>query len=316
MGADGDIHGVILLLQILNENVLSDGGIADGLEARLLEALNLVIQYLSRQTVGRDAVAQHAAQLLTLLIHRHIVAHDTEIVGRTEAGGTAADHGDLLAGGLHACRRRHLALMLHGKALQTPDIHGIVHHGSAAAHLTGMLADETADRRQGIILPDELHRIMISALMHQGNVARNVHVGRTLEHTGHRLVLLRPAAAVLNVLHIIVPEALHALQHHPGCLRADGTVCGIINAGRRLLDGLQCAHVRTAVHHPLNEPLQLGQTHPAGHTFAAGLGMAEMQKGLRQIHGAESRLGSLNPPLQILVKLFHSLLGIVLRVNT
>ena len=44
--------------------------------------------------------------------------------------------------------------------------------------------------------------------------------------------------------------------------------------------------------------------------------MAEMQKGLRQIHGAESRLGSLNPPLQILVKLFHSLLGIVLRVNT
>ena len=218
MGADGDIHGIVLLLQILDENVLSDGGIADGLEARLLEALNLVIQDLSRKTVGRDAVAQHAAQLLTLLIDRHIVAHDAEIVGRTEAGGTAADHGDPFAGGLHACRCRHLALMLHGKALESPDVHGIVHHGSAAAHLAGMLADETADCRQGIVLPDELHRILVSALMHQGNVARNVHVGRTLEHTGHGLVLLRPAAAVLNMLHIIVPEALHALQHHPGCL--------------------------------------------------------------------------------------------------
>ncbi len=179
-----------------------------------------------------------------------------------------------------------------------------------------MLADESADRRQGIVLSDQLHRILITSLMHQGDIARNVHMGRTLEHTGYRLVLFCLAAAMLNMLHVVIPEALHALQHHASCLGADGAVRGIVNAGCCLLNGLQGSHVRAAVHHPLNEPLQLGQTHPAGHTLAAGLGMAEMQKGLRQIHGAESRLGSLDPSLQILVKLFHSLLGIVFRVNT
>ena len=87
-----------------------------------------------------------------------------------------------------------------------------------------MLADVGAGGGERIVLADKPHRVGAAPLVHQRDVAGNIHAGRTQRHTGDR-ILQRPQAAVVeDVLLIIVPEALQPHQHQLGGVDADGTV--------------------------------------------------------------------------------------------
>ena len=316
MGADGDINGVVFLFQLLHGYVRAHGDIADGLEAGFHQALDLMIQRLPGKAIAGDAVPQHAAQLLALLVDGHAMPHKGEVIGGAEAGGTAAHDGDLLAGGRGALRRGDLPLVLHGEALQAADVDGIVHHGPAAAHLAGMLADEAAGGGQGIVLPDELHRVGIAALEDEGDVAGDVHMGGTQGHAGNGLVLDAQAAAMEDMLLIVVPEALDAFQDHAGSFLSDGAVRAGKDALGGLFDQVQGLQFAGAVQHGLHQVFQLSQADPAGGAFPAGLGMADMQEALGQVHGAETRLACLYAPFRIPVKLLHRLLGAVFGHDT
>ena len=55
----------------------------------------------------------------------------------------------------------------HSVTLQAADVDGTVHHLTAAAVLTGMLADVSAGGGEGVVLSDQPHSVRVAALVHQ-----------------------------------------------------------------------------------------------------------------------------------------------------
>ena len=113
--------------------------------------------------------------MLALLEDDGGVAHEREIVCGGETGRTATDDGDALAGGgVVEGRRRHdgaaigiefehLGRVVHRIALERADVDGVVHYASPARELAGMLADEAAGKREGVVLADEAHGVVVAA---------------------------------------------------------------------------------------------------------------------------------------------------------
>ena len=110
-----------------------------------------------------------------------------------------------------------------------------------------MLTDKAAGGREWVVLADQADRIGVSSFLHQGHIARDIHVGRTDRDTGNRLVVGTGTATVLNVLHIVVAVADKSLVDHIRRLIADGTVGGVHDRKCRLLHKIQCVHCRFSV---------------------------------------------------------------------
>ena len=246
VGADSDVDRVVLLLDLGDRKILADADIRFDFDAGRQDVLDLIIQSLSGQTVAGDAVAKHAAQLISLLEDGHLVTHDRQIVGCRQAAGAAADDGDFLAGGF--CQRRYVIVgdMIRREAFNAADVDGVVQHVAAAAVFAGVFADESTGRNEGVVLADEPHSVVVAAFVDQCDVSRNVHVGRALGYAGHGLIEGGGAAVVLDVLDIVVAESVDALQHHVCRLVADGAVCRIVDGLGRIFDELQRIHVGVA----------------------------------------------------------------------
>ena len=105
-----------------------------------------------------------------------------------------------------------------------------------------MFADETAGRREWVVLADQLDGVCIAAFSYQGNITWNVHMGRTDRDTRDRLVVCTGTAAFLDVLHIVIAVADQPLIDHVRRLIADRTVRGIHDGKRRLLHEIQRIH--------------------------------------------------------------------------
>ena len=72
--------------------------------AEVEDALDLGVEDVARRAEARDAVAHHAAQVLVVVEDGDRVPLERQLVGAGEPGGTAAQHGDLLAGGRRGLR--------------------------------------------------------------------------------------------------------------------------------------------------------------------------------------------------------------------
>ena len=309
MSADGDVDAVILLLQLLQPDIPAHGDAGMYLNTKRQNGFDLGVQLLTGEAVAGDAVAQHTAQLLPLLVHRDPVTHKGQVVGAAETAGASADDGHLLAGGGSALRLGYHPGVVHGIALQATDIDGIVHHIPAAAGLAGMLADIGAGRGEGIVLADQAHCISAATLPYQRHVAGDIHAGGTQCHTGNGILQARQTAVVLHVLLVVIPEALQPLHHQTGGVTADGTVGGVDDTAGGLFDDGDGLHGSLAVQHLIDQQRQLPQPDPAGDTFAAGLCMAQLQKRQGHIHRTQARRAGGNAPLHIPVKPFHHGLG-------
>ena len=200
------------------------------------------VQLFAREAIGRNAVAKHAAELLLLLENGHSVPHKAQIIRAGKAARPTADDGDALAGGRFAGRIRHIPRVIHGVALESPDIDGRVHHVPAAARLAGMLADIRAGGGYGVVLSDKAHRVRIPSFAHKGNIARNIDARGTQRDAGNRVLQRGEAPVVSDMVHIVVAEALEAAQHQLRRVAADGAVGGRDNRARRFLNGIDRQH--------------------------------------------------------------------------
>jgi len=305
MGADGDIQAVILLLQLLKGDILAHGHVGVCLDAQRQDGVDLRVQLFPGEAVVGDAIAQHTAQLLALLENDHLVAHQRQIVGAAQAAGAAADDGHGLSRGGRAFRLGHVARVIHGVALQSPDVQGRVDHVAAAPGLAGMLADIGAGSGHGVILADQAHRVGAAALAHQGHIAGHVHTGGAQCHAGHRQGQACQTSVMLDMLDIIVPEALQTVHHQAGGVTADGAVGGVDDAVGRLFDDGQGGQIRLAVQHHFDQLGQLPQADTAGHALAAGLGVAQLQKGQRHIHRTQTGRRRRDAALYVAVEVIH-----------
>ena len=178
MGTNGQVDGIELVAQA-GKLLAVDGAVELNVDTGAQDPVDLGLQALARQAVAGDAVAQHAAQVVALLIDGHLVAHHGQVVGTGKASRAAADHGDALAGVVgHAGLVIVEVAVLNGKTLKGEDVHGVVDHATAAVHLAGMLAHQAADERQRIVLADDLDGVGIAAGFDERNVPGNVDVRR------------------------------------------------------------------------------------------------------------------------------------------
>ena len=167
--------------------------------------------------------------------------------------------------------------LVHGVALQCPDVDGVVHHAAAAAGLAGVLADVGAGHREGVVLADQAHRVGVPARMDQGDVAGDIHAGGAQATQGTGFFRL-PRHRWRRMLLIVVPEALEPHQHQLCGVDADGAVRGVHDGLGGVFDPVENADIRLAVQHLPQHLGQLAQADPAGHALAAGLGVAQPRK--------------------------------------
>ena len=210
------------------------------------------------------------------------MSHQLQIVCCRQSTGTSSDDGHLFASAFRLLGNgnRVGSGIVHRHAFQSPDIDGAVDHVAAASCLAGMLADQRTCSRKRVVLADQLHGIRIALLPDQCYVARNIHPCRTQCHTGNRLGDVAGAfAAMFDMVDIILPKALQSGQYHMSCFITDGAICGIHDIGCGVPDQIQGLQCCLACQYICHQVLQLSQSHPAGNTFTAGLGMTHFEKG-------------------------------------
>ena len=163
--------------------------------------------------------------MVALLKDGHLVAHHGQVVGTGKAGRAAADHGDALTGVVHYMRLMVVEVtVFNGKALEGEDVHGVVDHAAAAVHLAGMLAHQSADERQRIVLADDLDGIGIAAGLDERNVPGNVDVRRAARDARNAGLAVKATGVLANVVLKIVAETADSRKRHGACLVADGAV--------------------------------------------------------------------------------------------
>ena len=205
--------------------------------------------------------------------------------------------------------------MVARETLDAADVDRIVHHATAAVCLARVLADIAAYGREGVVLADQAHGVVVAAGTHECNVARNIHTGRAQCHARYRMIPAEQTAAAFHMGEVVIAKALHALEHHAGGLVADGAVRRILNDTGGFLDqvnGLRCCG---GVQHLLEQSGQLSQTDAARNTFAAGLCMAQTQERQRHIHRTQARRTGADAPLDIAVQAGNDGLSLARRFN-
>ena len=302
MGADREVGRVELVAQ---RREVAHGRLEAHVDAAVQDPLDLGVEALARQAVARDAVAQHAAEVLARLEDRDLVAHDREVVGAREAGRTAAHDGDALAGRLGHVRAVVALHVVDREALEAADVHGVVHHAAAAVHLAGVLAHVAADERQRVVLADEAHGLGELAGLDQRDVAGDVDACRAARHARHELALLEAAGAGPHVVLEVVAKAQHGLERHLAGLVADGAVAREVDGTRGLLDQVDRGLGGRAVEHALHQVLQHVEPHAARRALAAALRGAHAHERRRELHGTRRQRAHREAPADGLVQVVH-----------
>ena len=87
---------------------------------------------------------------------------------------------------------------------------------------------------------------------------------------------------------VVVGKAPDSVEYQLGGVLADGAGGGFLNGAGGVLDDLHVAGLGPAIQHVGQEDGELGKAYPAGHAFAAGLGVAQVQKIQRHIHRTQA----------------------------
>ena len=160
----------------------------------------VLLHQRARQAELGDAVLQHAADLGALLKHRDGAAQLGHLNGDGNAGGTGADHGDLLA-----ARRRGLPLLTvqirsRDVVLDAREVHrrALAALDARALALARMVAHHGADRAHGVVLEQQLARLFQTTLLEQVDDLRNRRQHWTALKLAERLLAAQAAMCLLN----------------------------------------------------------------------------------------------------------------------
>ncbi len=274
-GAAADEDGVkaILLHEFLEGPRLSNQEVAANLHPHVQERLQLMLDDRLGEPELGNPVDQYPTGFVQCLEHHHLVARSSEVRGSRDAGRTAADDRDPLAG-LRSHGRNDFLIVLTGpvgdKALDSSDGDRTVDILEGLAHRTRQLAlallwaDTTTDRGQQAALLDDGGGLSELAFGGLGDERRNVNANRTAGNT--RFVLALQAAQRLcpdlglgipegHLMHIGDPDhrilARHALD------RDLNPILGLQLPSLILLEDLLCLCVQcfSCLVHDLMPPL-------------------------------------------------------------
>ena len=250
--------GVAHLLQLVHGG---GGRAALHLHAVALHEGDILLDDLVGNAEGGDHMAGYAAQTALPFEDRRLDTGSAAEVGGSDAGGAAADDGDALArhlGGPLDGGHQSVVALLGRQQLGVADADGLVIEIAAALGLAAVGADGAGDKRQGVLLSDELQRRAVQSLIAQlhilGNILRDgaaalAGCGEAVD-PGHLLLALAAGQGLdgLDVVDIGVAGAAHV---------ADGLR---IRAGKRLI-----RHRLHLLHHLIQTVVAAGLEDGGGH---------------------------------------------------
>ncbi len=187
LAADGDVEGfVALLAELIEGDVLADVDAGLDLDAEILEDFDFRVDDVLLKFVGGDAVGHHSAGFLVLLEDGGVIAFDGEVVSGGQTGWAGADDGDLLIElaidfGDDFLRNRAglgVELPFGEELLDRVDGDGLVDVAAGAGGFAALVADASANGREGVFPLDEGEGFIVAALVGELQVAFDGDVGR------------------------------------------------------------------------------------------------------------------------------------------
>ena len=93
--AEPEEHGVVVLAERLQA---ADRGAGVDRDPQHTDLVDLLVEQVGRQAIGRNSVAEHPAGLLLRLEDLDLMTVGAQVIGRREAGRAGTDDADALAG--------------------------------------------------------------------------------------------------------------------------------------------------------------------------------------------------------------------------
>jgi hypothetical protein len=162
--------------------VLSDRGIRLNLGTKAPDELDFPVKHIPGKTVFGNTRAQHPPGGRELFKDGYPIPFQGQVVGRAQSSGTGADDGHRFRSLLLLPWRLLLGSIRH-KSLQIADGNGFIKGSPITFRLTRVVTYPSQYARKGKIFIDELKGLFVLALGDQGDVALDIHPGRTRHHT-------------------------------------------------------------------------------------------------------------------------------------
>ena len=226
VGPDCQVDGLeAALLELGQRDVLSDPHAGLDLHTEARDALDLVLDHVAGQPEGGDACHEHAPRFLHRIEDGDRVPLEGEEVGGRQAGRARTDdcHGIVGPNGLALLHRGLLlGLPVREEALQVLDRQGSIDVAAPAVALAGMGADVAAHGREGVVLPNQIERLLEPAERDECHVAGHVDPRRAAALAGGRRegrTGQARALAMVDVCLVLVPEVPQSAEHRvwSGC---------------------------------------------------------------------------------------------------
>ena len=154
----------------------------------------------ARQTELGDTVLQHTANLGALLKYRDGTAQLGHLNGHGNTSGTGTDHGNLFTA--RRCGRPLLTIQIRCRDIvfDAREMHGcaLAALDASTLALARMVAHHGADRAHGIVLEQQLARLLQTALLKEVDNLRNGRLHRTALYLTERLFAAQTAICFLN----------------------------------------------------------------------------------------------------------------------
>ncbi len=191
-GADADEGGVKAhVLQVLQGEIGSPALAEADIDPHPEDGIDLVVQDLLGNLVLGEPVAQRAAKLGRSLEDGDVVPLPGQEKGRCQAGGTAADHGDPLAGGA-LLGNLEVDLVVHApvgdKPFQVVDGDRFIDQDPPAARLAEAWADPAHGKGNRVTFHDQPQGLLVLAHGDVGDVALDIDLAGTGQVAGRLAV--------------------------------------------------------------------------------------------------------------------------------
>ena len=177
--AQAEKYSVVVLAKLLDA---VDLRVRVDLDAKHPDLVDFLFEHIGRQTVGRDAIAEHSAGMFLCLEDLNLVTIGAQVIRRSQTRWTGANDADSFSSIGRQFRFRVTALgqtVLCRLGLQRTDKDGTVVAAANAGGFARRRTDEAADQRQRVVATDDFNGGTIVAIAEMSHEAGDVDVGRT-----------------------------------------------------------------------------------------------------------------------------------------
>ncbi len=165
---DGEEDGVELSVELVEQaGDIGHRGAELDRHAHVGDPLDLCVDDVAGEPVGRDAVAHHPARGVGRVADRDVVSEQAQVVRRRQPGRPGTDHEDVPAGRLGGHRDGPAALdrLVAEEALDGVDPDRLVQGGAVAGGLAGAVADPPHHRGERVVGHDLAPGVFVRRLL-------------------------------------------------------------------------------------------------------------------------------------------------------